>query len=210
MGWQAVHDLQSPTIQCIGNSHVPVSRAQTKTFVVTRGPASRHIRAPALSRANPRLPKIPALEQAARWWPRAWSGRPHRHLRRAKGKGRRRWRRRSDPSIRVCMLHDVVWRATPSCWATLRAHQRQLTVREKWEVLRHSEILFHAGRGLVLPSAPVPLVRSPLVLLEAVELHESMQTKKEGTTKPGTPANRSAATATAFRQVMCGCSSNRA
>ena len=43
----------------------------------------------------------------------------------------------------------------PSSWATLRAHQRQLTVRKKWEVLRHSEILFHAGRGLVLPSTPL-------------------------------------------------------
>ena len=49
----------------------------TLTFTVTRPPASRQTLAAALSRANPRRPKTPATEQAARWWPRESSGRPH-------------------------------------------------------------------------------------------------------------------------------------
>ena len=49
----------------------------TLTFTVTRQPANRHTSAAALSRANPRRPKTPATEQAARWWPRESSGRPH-------------------------------------------------------------------------------------------------------------------------------------
>ena len=63
-----------------------MSRSRTKTFVVTQAPASRHIRAAALSRAYHRLPKIPALEQTARWWARASSGWPQRQLRGEKGK----------------------------------------------------------------------------------------------------------------------------
>ena len=45
------------------------SKSLTSTFVDTRAPASRHTRAAALSRANPRRPSTPACTQAARWWP---------------------------------------------------------------------------------------------------------------------------------------------
>ena len=59
----------------------------TLTFMVTRPPASRQTLAAALSRANPRRPKTPATEQAARWWPRESSGRPHRQMDDDKGRG---------------------------------------------------------------------------------------------------------------------------
>ena len=62
------------------------SRSRTLTFVVTLPPASRQIRAVTVSNANPLLPKIPALAQAAR----KSSGWPHRQKRADKGRGR--WR----------------------------------------------------------------------------------------------------------------------
>ena len=43
--------------------------------------------AAALSRANPRRPKTPATEQAARWWPRESGGRPHQQMDDDKGRG---------------------------------------------------------------------------------------------------------------------------
>ena len=86
-------------------------------MVVTRPPASLHIRAAALSSANPRLPNTPAREQAARWWPKESSKRPHRQTRREKGRGIRRRRnrrtRKSCGSMRVKMLLGVTVRATP-------------------------------------------------------------------------------------------------
>ena len=65
----------------------------TLTFTVTRPPASRHTRAAALSRANPRRPKTPATEQAARWWPRESIGRPHRQIDDDRERGCQRRRR---------------------------------------------------------------------------------------------------------------------
>ena len=54
------------------------SRSPTRTFNVTRPPASLHTRAAALSNAKPRLPSTPETAHADRWWPKASSGRPHR------------------------------------------------------------------------------------------------------------------------------------
>ena len=105
------------------------------------------------SRRNPCLPEIPALEQPARWWPKASSGRPHMQLRRQKAaKEEDPEQLQLNPGLHVARRRVEIH---PSSWATLRAHQLQLTVRKKWEKLRHSEILFHAGRGIVLPSAPL-------------------------------------------------------
>ena len=52
------------------------SRSRSRTFVATRPPASRQVRATTLSNGHPRLPKTPTRAQAARWWPRESSGRP--------------------------------------------------------------------------------------------------------------------------------------
>ena len=59
----------------------PRSKSRTNWFVDTRASASLHTCAAATSRANPLLPKTPAPEHAARWWPRISSWRPHRHVR---------------------------------------------------------------------------------------------------------------------------------
>ena len=74
------------------------SRSRTMTLVVTRPPASRQMRAVTVSRAYPLLPKTPARAQAARWWPQASSGRPHRQERTVKGRGR--WRRRNRMTLK--------------------------------------------------------------------------------------------------------------
>ena len=55
----------------------------TRTFVLTRAPASLQMRAAATSTERPRLPKTPPCAQAARWWPRESSGRPRRQKRRS-------------------------------------------------------------------------------------------------------------------------------
>ena len=208
MEWQPVsHDLQSPTIQCIGNSHVEVTDEDVRCH-----PSARSVRLH-ISSANPRLPKIPALEQAARWWPRASSGRPHRQLRREKGKGRRRRRRRrtlnSCGSIRVCMLNGVVWRATPAPGplserinaSSLSERSGKCCVTRKFCSMRDEASCFHPLRCAPgsKSSGPLGSGRSPRANAD-----------QEGTTKPGTPASRSAASAAAFRQIVCGCSSNRA
>ena len=57
------------------------------TLVVTRPPPSRQIRAATLSRAHPRFPRTPARAHAARWWPKASRGRPHRQVRTVRGRG---------------------------------------------------------------------------------------------------------------------------
>ena len=75
----------------IGNK----SKSLTMTFVVTLAPASRHTRAAALSKANPRRPKTPASAQPARWWPRTSRRRPHRQEREEGGRGSQRRRRSS-------------------------------------------------------------------------------------------------------------------
>ena len=46
------------------------SKSRNMPFVTTLPPASLQMRAPALSTANPRRPKNPALAHAARWWPK--------------------------------------------------------------------------------------------------------------------------------------------
>ena len=66
------------------------TRSRTNKFVATRPPASRQIRAAALSTANPRLPKTPTCAHEARWWPKESRRRPHRQMREAGGNGRRR------------------------------------------------------------------------------------------------------------------------
>ena len=47
----------------------PKSRSRTRAFGVTLAPASRHTWAAAHSTGNPRFPKTPASEHAARCWP---------------------------------------------------------------------------------------------------------------------------------------------
>ena len=55
---------------------------------VDRRDVQRH-----LQRRKSQLPKTPALEHAARWWPTSSSAPPHRHIREDKGKGGQRRRR---------------------------------------------------------------------------------------------------------------------
>ena len=86
--WKPVsHDFQSSTIG--------KSKSRTNRLVETRAPASRHTLTAALSTEKPRLASTPALEHAARWWPRTSSGRPHRQVREDRGKGSHKRRRRS-------------------------------------------------------------------------------------------------------------------
>ena len=68
----------------------PRSKSRTNWFVDTRAPASLQTCAAATSRANPLLPKTPAPEHTARWWPSVSSWRPHRHVREETGIGSRR------------------------------------------------------------------------------------------------------------------------
>ena len=109
------HDFQPPCIAWFAAT----SMSLTKTFVVTRAPPSLHTLAAALSTANPRLPNTPALAQAARWWPRESSGRPHRQMRLDMERGRRRRRnkrvRNRCGSIRVStpVGHTVNGAPTP-------------------------------------------------------------------------------------------------
>ena len=62
------------------------SMSRTKTFVVTRAPASLHTCAAATSRGNPLRPNTPASGHAARWWPSGSSWRPHQQVREDRGK----------------------------------------------------------------------------------------------------------------------------
>ena len=73
---------------------VSTSMSRTKTFVLTRAPASRQTLAPTDSNAQPLRPYTSADAHAARWWPRASSGRHHQQRRIDRGRGRP-WRRRS-------------------------------------------------------------------------------------------------------------------
>ena len=86
----------STTTSSLRPSAWTVSRAMSrrKTLVETLPPASLHTLAAALSRAYPRLPRTPALEHAARWWPLESSGRPHRQTREVRGRGSQRRRKR--------------------------------------------------------------------------------------------------------------------
>ena len=72
-------------------------RSTRRVFVVTRAPASLHMRAAARSRAPPRARKSPDCAQAARWSPRGSRVRRHRQKRADKGSGsgNRRRRKRS-------------------------------------------------------------------------------------------------------------------
>ena len=70
----------------------PRSRSLTNWLVATLAPASRQTLPAALSRANPLLPSTPHLAHAARWWPKASSGRPHRQVRLDRGNGSARRR----------------------------------------------------------------------------------------------------------------------
>ena len=71
-------------------------RSMLLALVVTLAPASLQIRAAARSRGPPRLRKIPAWAQAARWSPKGLSARRHRQKRLVRGSGRRRRRRSSN------------------------------------------------------------------------------------------------------------------
>ena len=63
------------------------SMSRKNTFKRTRAPPSLQTLAAADSNAQPLRPSTPAVAEAARWWPRASNGRPHRQLRTEKGKG---------------------------------------------------------------------------------------------------------------------------
>ena len=69
-------------------------RSLTLVLVVTRAPASRHMRAVAPSSGYRRLRRIPDSAQAARWLPWGFRMRRHRQVREVKGSGSRRRRRR--------------------------------------------------------------------------------------------------------------------
>ena len=71
------------------------SKSRIVRLVPTRPPASRQMRAAALSSANPLLPKTPALAHAARWWPNESIGRPHLQVCKDRGNGKRRRRKRT-------------------------------------------------------------------------------------------------------------------
>ena len=60
----------------------------------SRGP-SRHTRAAADSKAQPRRPNTPTLAHAARWWPKESRRRPHPQMRLVRGRGSHKRRRRS-------------------------------------------------------------------------------------------------------------------
>ena len=57
------------------------SMSRTNTFKRTRAPPSLQTPVAADSNGQPLRPGTPAVAQAARWWPRASNGRPHRQLR---------------------------------------------------------------------------------------------------------------------------------
>ena len=90
---------QLPAVWCRGRAEQAKSMSLTIMLRVTRPPASRQTLAAALSTANPRRPNTPALEHAARWWPKESKGRPHLHKRNESGKGRRRQRRRTRNKV---------------------------------------------------------------------------------------------------------------
>ena len=69
-------------------------RSRTKTFVATRAPASRQIRAVAASGGNPRRTNTPDVEHAVRWSPRGSSKRRQRQRNDVGGRGKRSLRRR--------------------------------------------------------------------------------------------------------------------
>ena len=157
MEWQPVsHDLQSSTIQCIGNSHVEVTDEDVRCH-----PSARFATYPCgctlQSKPSPSQDSCSGTSCTVVAKGVEWTATPAVAPR--KGQGKTKAAKEEDPEqLRLNPgLHVARRRAEshPSSWATLRAHQRQLTVRKKWEVLRHSEILFHAGRGLVLPSTPL-------------------------------------------------------
>ena len=63
-------------------------RSMILVLVVTRAPASLQILAAARSRGPPRLRKIPAWAQAARWSPKRSRARRHRQKRLVRGRGK--------------------------------------------------------------------------------------------------------------------------
>ena len=71
-------------------------KSTIRVLVVTLAPASLQILAAARSRGPPRLRKIPACAQAARWSPKGSRARRHRQKRLVRGSGRRRRRRSSS------------------------------------------------------------------------------------------------------------------
>ena len=71
-------------------------RSTKRVFVVTRAPASRHMRPAARSKGPPRARRnSPDCAQAARWSPRESKVRRHRQKRADKGSGRRKRLKRS-------------------------------------------------------------------------------------------------------------------
>ena len=97
----------------------PMSKSRTMRLVATRPPASRQIRAAALSTGNPPPPA------------RTCSERRHLHEREERGNGRRK-RRRSNTrnycdSILVKKLDGA---AMPCNWPTLRSQQGPFALRE--------------------------------------------------------------------------------
>ena len=101
---KAVH----PDLQRLSNGlGATRSRSRTNTLVVTRPPASRHMRAAALSKANPLRPKTP--NRGRRWWPNESIGRPRR--------GQSNQRAGARPGLRA-HLGPVTWRCSLKCLST--------------------------------------------------------------------------------------------
>ena len=121
------------------------ARSRSRTMV-TLLPASRQVRAAALSKAHDVLPST-VQAQAAQWWPLASNGRPHRQLRKIKLRGNWRRRRRSTRNKwgSNCVTRHVghVDNARPA-------------PEPAWDLAKRSPVLelpVHLGTGLVLPTS---------------------------------------------------------
>ena len=110
------------------------SISRTSTFLATRPPASRHMRAAALSSANPLRPGTPDRAHDARWCPNESIGRPHRHV---QGE-RKRETETSQQShtievsgnLRVMRRGESSERQT-GAWQRLAAHLGSVTGRQQ-------------------------------------------------------------------------------
>ena len=103
----------------------------------------------------PLRPSIPAVAQAARWWPQGSSGRPHRQLRAERGSARRRrrskmTRKRSDGKV-VSRFERCHCQRRTYTWSSLRPDQ---CLRLIWNAEEHvvAEFAFHSQTCFLLPT----------------------------------------------------------
>ena len=103
-------------------------KSVSRVLVVTRAPASRHMRAVARSKVVLRFRRIPDCAHAARWSPKVSRVRRHRQWRAVRGMGRRKRRRMRIRNkwvgYSVSMLYGIVVKlllAWGPCWDASRA-----------------------------------------------------------------------------------------